>query len=79
MEPASPLDTWSMLEATAGLAEQIEVAVETASGVDLSALPPRDQIENVLVLGMGGSGVSGDLLTVAAGPFLPVPVVVVKG
>ena len=79
MEPASPLDTWSMLEATAGLAEQIEGAVEAAAAVDLSGLPPRDQIENVLVLGMGGSGVSGDLLTVAAGPFLPVPVVVVKG
>jgi glucose/mannose-6-phosphate isomerase len=79
MEPEAPLDSWSMLEATAGLAEQIEVAVEVASGADLSGLPSRDQIENVLVLGMGGSGVSGDLLTVAAGPFLPVPVVVVKG
>ncbi len=79
MEPAAPLDTWSMLEATAGLAEQIEVAVETAVDADLSTLPPRDQIENVLVLGMGGSGVSGDLLTATAGPFLPVPVVVVKG
>lgn len=79
MEPPSPLDSWSMLEATAGLAEQIEVAVETAEGVDLSGLPDRGQIENVLVLGMGGSGVSGDLLTVTAGPFLPVPVVVVKG
>lgn len=75
----TPLDSWSMLEATAGLAEQIEVAVETAEGVDLSGLPDRRQIENVLVLGMGGSGVSGDLLTVTAGPFLPVPVVVVKG
>ncbi len=79
MEPSSPLDTWSMLEATAGLAEQIEVAVEAAEAVDLSGLPDRSQIENVLVLGMGGSGVSGDLLTVTAGPFLPVPVVVVKG
>ena len=79
MEPSSPLDTWSMLEATAGLAEQIEAAVEAAEAVDLSGLPDRSQIENVLVLGMGGSGVSGDLLTVTAGPFLPVPVVVVKG
>lgn len=79
MEPAHPLDSWSMLEATAGLAEQIETAVEAASSVDLAALPERGQIENVLVLGMGGSGVSGDLLTVVAGPFMPVPVVVVKG
>ena len=79
MEPTTPLDSWSMLEATAGLAEQIEVAAEAASGVDLSGLPDRSQIENVLVLGMGGSGVSGDLLTTVAGPFMPVPVVVVKG
>ena len=79
MEPSTPLDTWSMLDATAGLAEQVEVAVEAAEGVDLGALPDRAQIENVLVLGMGGSGVSGDLLTVVAGPFMPVPVVVVKG
>ena len=28
---------------------------------------------------MGGSGVSGDLLAIVAGPFMPVPVVVVKG
>jgi glucose/mannose-6-phosphate isomerase len=66
-----------MLDATAGLPEQIEVAAEAARG--LGGLPPREQIENVLVLGMGGSGVSGDLLTVIAGPFMPVPVVVIKG
>ena len=79
MEPAHPLDSWSMLEATAGLAEQIETAVEAASSIDLAGLPERGEIENVLVLGMGGSGVSGDLLTVVAGPFMSVPVVVVKG
>lgn len=78
-EPQQPLDTWKMLEATAGLAEQIEVAVEAASAVDLGGLPERGQIENVLVLGMGGSGVSGDLLCTVAGPFMPVPVVVIKG
>ena len=44
-----------------------------------TACPTRDQIENVVVLGMGGSGVAGDLLAAIAGPFMPVPVVVVEG
>ncbi len=30
------------------------------------------------MLGMGGSGVAGDILSAAAGPFLPVPVIVSK-
>src|SRR5205814_1286897 len=45
----------------------------------LSDLPERERIENIVVLGMGGSGVAGDVLAAAAGPFLPVPVVVSKG
>ena len=31
------------------------------------------------MLGMGGSGVAGDVLAAVAGPFMPVPVTVVKG
>jgi len=71
------LDSLGMFEAAAGLPEQIEEAVATAQLVE--GLPDPGQIDNVLVLGMGGSGVSGDLLTVVAGPFMPLPVVVVKG
>ncbi len=36
-------------------------------------------IDNVVVLGMGGSGLAGDVLIAAAGPFMSVPVVVHKG
>ena len=74
---AGPLDSLGMFEAAAGLPEQIEAAAETAQLVD--GLPDPEQIDNVLVLGMGGSGVSGDLLATVAGPFMPLPVVVVKG
>jgi glucose/mannose-6-phosphate isomerase len=45
----------------------------------LDGLPERERIENIVVLGMGGSGVAGDVLAAAAGPFLPVPVIVSKG
>src|SRR5206468_2593623 len=45
----------------------------------LTGLPDRELVENIVVLGMGGSGVAGDVLVAAAGPFLPVPVIVSKG
>jgi glucose/mannose-6-phosphate isomerase len=71
------LDTLGMFAAAADLPEQVVAAAEAAAGVD--GLPDHDDIENVVVLGMGGSGVAGDILPVIAGPFMPVPVVVHKG
>jgi glucose/mannose-6-phosphate isomerase len=71
------LDTQGIFEATASLPEQVFDAAVRARG--LSGLPDRERIEHVVVLGMGGSGVSGDVLAAAAGPFLPVPVIVSKG
>jgi glucose/mannose-6-phosphate isomerase len=71
------LDTLGMFDATAALPEQLEVAVAGARQVE--GLPAHDDIENVVVLGMGGSGIAGDLLCVVAGPFMPVPIVVHKG
>ena len=71
------LDTQGMFEVTAGLPEQVERAARDARG--LEGLPDREAIENVVVLGMGGSGIAGDVLIATAAPFMPVPVVVVKG
>ena len=71
------VDTLDMWAATAGLPEQVEAAVSAARG--LSDLPSHDRVENVVVLGMGGSGIAGDVLVAAAAPFMPVPVTVVKG
>jgi glucose/mannose-6-phosphate isomerase len=70
------LDTQGMWEATASLPEQVEQAVKASA--DLEGLPRREGIENVVVLGMGGSGIAGDILLAVAGPFMAVPVVVVK-
>ena len=66
-----------MWSATAGLPEQVEAAVSASRG--LTALPQHDRVENVVVLGMGGSGIAGDVLVATAAPFMPVPVTVVKG
>jgi glucose/mannose-6-phosphate isomerase len=75
---ASPaaVDSQGMLLAAAGLPEQVALAAETARGLD--NLPDRAGIEHVVFIGMGGSGVAGDVLVAAAGPYLPVPVVVIK-
>jgi glucose/mannose-6-phosphate isomerase len=70
------VDTLGMFDAAASLPDQVEAAVEYGRGV--VGLPDRAGIENVVVLGMGGSGIAGDVLLSTAGPFMPVPVVVVK-
>jgi glucose/mannose-6-phosphate isomerase len=71
------LDSLGIFPVTAGLAEQVFDAAVRARG--LSGLPDRERIENIVVLGMGGSGVAGDVMIAAAQPFLPVPVIVSKG
>ncbi len=75
----SPLavDSLDMWGATMGLPEQVASALGAARG--LEGLPTREQVENVVVLGMGGSGIAGDVLNAVAAPFMPVPVNVVKG
>ena len=70
------LDTDRMYDITAALPEQIADAARAAQ--DVYRLPERESIEHVVVLGMGGSGVAGDILRAAAGPFMAVPVVTVK-
>ncbi len=70
------LDTVGMFDLTAGLPEQVQTAAANTRG--LEGLPERETIENVVVIGMGGSGVAGDILQATAGPFMSVPVSTVK-
>ena len=71
------LDSLGMFELTERLPEQAEEAVARARRLD--GLPAMEDVEAVVVLGMGGSGIAGDVLTAVAAPQMPVPVVVVKG
>jgi glucose/mannose-6-phosphate isomerase len=66
-----------MWDLTAGLPEQVVAAAAAAAGV--TGLPEAGDVDSILVLGMGGSGVAGDVLAAIAAPTAPVPVVVVKG
>lgn len=70
------LDTLGMFEAAAGLPEQVEAAIEV--GQAATGLPNSADLRNVCILGMGGSGIAGDVIAAVAGPFMPLPVVVVK-
>jgi glucose/mannose-6-phosphate isomerase len=74
--PAGVLDSENMFEATAGLPEQVEAAMRAAS--DLEGLPDGQAVQNIVLLGMGGSGIAGDMLVAATGQLLPVPLSVVK-
>ncbi|MEO7555186.1 MAG: SIS domain-containing protein [Acidimicrobiales bacterium] len=71
------VDTLGMWDVTLALPEQVEAAIGVADGI--VGLPDHDDIENVVVLGMGGSGIAGDLMIAVAGPFMATPIVVVKG
>lgn len=74
-----PIDTMGMFAATASMPEQIAAGVEAAAESGAAArIDDPDAITSVLVLGMGGSGLVGDFLAVTAGPFMSLPVVVVK-
>ncbi|MGP8059058.1 MAG: SIS domain-containing protein [Acidimicrobiales bacterium] len=72
--PPLPVDSQSMWEATAGLPEQVAAAAAASAAGPL----PEGPITNVVVLGMGGSGIAGDVLAAVAGPESAVPVSVVK-
>ncbi|MDE0668123.1 MAG: hypothetical protein OXI48_03745, partial [bacterium] len=79
MTSVAPLDTLGMFAATASMPEQIAAGVDAvAEAAAADRVPEPDAITSVLVLGMGGSGLVGDFLAVTAGPFMSLPVVVVK-
>ena len=71
------VDSDHMFEHAARFPEQVEQA--WADVRSISGLPGREEIESVVVIGMGGSGIAGDVLAAVASPLMPVPVTVVKG
>lgn len=74
------LDSLGMFDATAAFPEQVAVAADRAEAALAAAtLPAHDDIQHVVVVGMGGSGIAGDVVREVAGPFMAVPVVVHKG
>jgi glucose/mannose-6-phosphate isomerase len=71
-------DSLRFLDAVAGLPEQLVAAHEAAGEVHADRFPSADGIRNIVVMGMGGSGISGDVIAAAFNDELPVPVIVLK-
>ena len=71
-------DSLNFLDAVAGLPEQLAAAHEAAAMVHADALPKVGSIRNIVVMGMGGSGISGDVVAAAFNDELPVPITVLK-
>lgn len=71
------LDSLDMFGLAASFPEQVAAAAKATAAV--RGLPPAEAVDNVAVLGMGVSGLAGDVLAAVAGPFVPVPLVVAKG
>jgi glucose/mannose-6-phosphate isomerase len=79
----TPTDSLAFLDAVGGLPEQLADACssagsQVAEAVASGALPAPEEIDNIVVLGMGGSGIAGDVLAAVASSTLPVPVTVLK-
>jgi glucose/mannose-6-phosphate isomerase len=66
------------LDAVCGLPEQLAAAHEVASTVHVDHFPRVEDVNNIVVLGMGGSGISGDVIASVFNDELPVPVTVLK-
>ncbi|WP_428119328.1 SIS domain-containing protein [Candidatus Poriferisodalis sp.] len=70
-------DSIGMAAAVDALPDQMEAALASAAYV--GGLPDASAVTNVMVMGMGGSGVAGDIVAALAAPELTVPVAVAKG
>jgi glucose/mannose-6-phosphate isomerase len=70
------LDSEDVLGAVERFADQVREAWDIGSITE--GLPDADGVDSIVVLGMGGSGVSGDVTQAVVEPRLPVPFRVIK-
>jgi glucose/mannose-6-phosphate isomerase len=73
----SALDSQDVLGAVERFAEQCREG--WTIGRSAAGLPDGTDVDSVVVLGMGGSGVSGDVVASVVEPRLPVPLRTIKG
>lgn len=72
-------DPAGMLRAVASAAAQVREAVTLAAEADVGRLGADGRPRALVVTGMGGSGVSGDVLAAVAGAACPVPISTHRG
>jgi glucose/mannose-6-phosphate isomerase len=71
-------DPEGMLRAVASGAAQVREAAALCAEAGVARLADEDLPRSVVVLGMGGSGIAGDVLAAVAGASCPVPIVSVR-
>lgn len=72
-------DSLGVLEALRGAPEQLAAAHETAGRFcDAAMLPVADSFDHIVIMGMGGSGVVGDVVQSVGTGSLPLPVTLLK-
>lgn len=79
VEAVSSIDSQQMLRAVATSAAQVRRGATAAEDAGLDALRTYDRPRAVVVAGMGGSGIAGDVIAALAAPTSPAPVVVHRG
>lgn len=77
LQKIQQLDATHMLEHIDGLPEQFETAWEHAQTQLLPTYLPN--IRQVIISGMGGSAIGGDLLAAVAGLTSPIPILIIRG
>jgi glucose/mannose-6-phosphate isomerase len=73
-----PTDSLNFGEALCGMPEQLAAAHEAAGKIDSRSLPQASDFDHIVTLGMGGSGIAGNVLQAVGTATLPVPVTVLK-
>jgi glucose/mannose-6-phosphate isomerase len=64
--------------ALCGLPEQLAAAHEAAGKIDSGSLPRVGDFDHIVTLGMGGSGIAGNVVQAIGTATLPVPLTVLK-
>lgn len=72
-------DPGEMLLQVASSARQVRESAHLAEEAGLATLGADGRPRAVVVLGMGGSGIAGDVLAAIAGPSCPIPIIGHKG
>lgn len=73
----SPIDSLGMGKALLDLPRQIERSFDESKKI--SGLPDAAKVDQVVILGMGGSGIAGDIVKAIATPLARIPIIVSKG
>ena len=72
------VDSLNVGEALCAIPEQLAASHELAGKIHRDALPSADDFDHIVTLGMGGSGIAGDILQAVGTATLPMPLAVLK-